>query len=145
MDVLKIAAVALFLSGCVAPTQPVVGSTSDFSDETLRLINAYRSSSGLRPLSPHPVLQQLARQHSERQARGNRMSHDGYRQRAAQAKRAGLTARCAENVGYRQRDARHLFTLWKNSPGHNVNLLRPNLRYAGMSVVNGYSTYFACG
>lgn len=145
MKILKIATVTLFLSGCVAPTQSIVGSTTDFGDETLRLINAYRSSRGLTPLSPHPFLKQLARQHSEQQARRNRMSHDGYRQRAAQAKRAGLTARCAENIGYRQRDARQLFNRWKNSSGHNVNLLRPNLRYAGVSVVKGYSTYFACG
>lgn len=73
------------------------------------------------------------------------MGHDGFRQRAARAKAAGMPMRCTENVGVRYMDAQHLLSGWKNSPAHNVNLLRPNLRYAGVSVIGSYATFFACG
>ena len=120
-------------------------SGGDFGAQTLSLINAYRSRHGLTPLVQHPALQALARQHSQHQARSRRLSHDGYRQRSAKAAAAGLTRRCAENAGRNYRSAEQLFTGWRRSSGHNRNLLRPNLRYAGVSVVGNYSTFFACG
>jgi uncharacterized protein YkwD len=132
------------VSGCVATTGPA-GPGVDFGAQTLTLINSYRVSRGLGPLSSHGTLEALARQHSQYQAGRNRVSHDGYRQRSAQAKAAGLTARCAENVGHKHRNAQHLFSRWRNSPGHNTNMLRPSLRYAGVSVVGSYATFFACG
>lgn len=120
-------------------------SGGDFGVQTLALINAYRSRNGLAPLVQHPVLQKLARQHSRYQASRRRLGHDGYRQRSAKAAAAGLTRRCAENAGRNYRSAEQLFTGWRRSSGHNRNLLRPNLRYAGVSVVGDYSTFFACG
>lgn len=144
MKILKALAAVFFLSGCLGATQSIA-TAADFGAETLRHINAYRSSRGLSPVSSHPLLEKLARQHSVYQASRNSMGHDGYRQRAARAKAAGLTLRCAENVGFRYRNAQHLFSGWKRSREHNVNLLRPNLRYAGVSIVGSYATFFACG
>jgi hypothetical protein len=126
-------------------THPIRVSTGDFGAETLALINAYRTRKGLAALAPHPTLQALARQHSQYQASRRRLSHDGFRQRSARAAAAGLTRNCAENAGRDYRDARQLFSGWRNSSGHHRILLLPHLRYAGVSVVGRFSTFFACG
>jgi len=126
-------------------THAVRASAGDFGAQTLALINAYRARKGLSALAPHPTLQALARQHSRYQSSRRRMSHDGFRQRSAKAAAAGLTRRCAENAGRDYRDARQLFAGWRGSSGHHRILLLPHLRYAGVSVVGRFSTFFACG
>ena len=143
MRISKIVAVALLISGCASTTH-AVGATGNFGPETLTLINSYRVSRGLSPLASHGTLQALARQHSQYQAARNTLSHDGFRQRSAKAKAAGLSVVCAENSGYNYKNARQLFLGWRNSAANRKNLLRPNLRYAGVSVVGAYVTFFAC-
>ncbi|MCV3240633.1 CAP domain-containing protein [Mesorhizobium sp. ZC-5] len=135
-------AAAFLLSGCT--TQPA-GTTIDFGAQALTQINSYRASRGLSPLASNGTLKALARQHSQYQAARGAISHSGFRERSAQAKAAGLSGICTENVGYNYRSAQHLVSGWKNSAGHNTNLLRPNIRYAGVSVVGDYATFFACG
>ncbi|WP_245427141.1 CAP domain-containing protein [Mesorhizobium sp. YM1C-6-2] len=136
---------SLAYSGDGKPTAHVVlAATGNFGPQTLALINSYRKSRGLSPLVPNGTLQALARQHSRYQATRNRLSHDGFRQRSAAARAAGISIVCAENVGQKYRSAQSLFAGWKNSPGHRRNLLRPKLRYAGVSVVGDFATFFAC-
>ena len=142
MRISKTVAVAL-LYGC-AGTIDSTATTGNFGPETLNLINSYRVSHGVSPLASSGTLQALARQHSQYQAARNTLSHDGFRQRSAQAKAAGLSVVCAENVGYNYRSAQQLLLGWSNSAVHRTNLLRPNLRYAGVSVVGAYATFFAC-
>lgn len=144
MKILRtVAAIAALASGCQSAAQPAA-TTGDFGPQTLTLINSYRTSRGLSPLVSNATLKALAREHSKHQAARNAISHDGYRQRSAQAKAAGLSGICAENVGVKYRSAQQLFSGWQNSGAHNTNMLRPNLRYAGVSVVGDYATFFAC-
>jgi uncharacterized protein YkwD len=143
MKVLKTIAMTVLLSGCAATGLPVA-NTADFGPETLTLINSYRMSLGLSSLTPHSTLRTLARQHSQYLSARNTISHDGFRERSAEARAAGLSVVCAENVGYNYRNAQQLFSGWRNSTLHRTNLLRPNLRYAGVSVVGAYATFFAC-
>jgi uncharacterized protein YkwD len=138
-----VVAIAVLASGCQSATQPAASGV-DFGPQTLTLINSYRTSRGLTPLASDATLKSLARQHSQYQAARGSISHNGYRQRSAQAKAAGLSGICAENVGIKYRSAQQLFSGWRNSGAHNTNMLRPNLRYAGVSVVGDYSTFFAC-
>lgn len=144
MKILQIAALAALVSVCAGPAQSL-SLTGDFGPQTLALINSYRASRGLSPLVPNRTLTALARQHSRDQAARGSMNHDGFRQRSAQARAAGLSGICTENVGFRYRNAQHLFSGWRTSSRHNTNLLRPNMRYAGVSVVGAYATFFACG
>ena len=143
MKIVKTILMAILVSGCTATTQPVANAV-DFGPETLTLINSYRVSRGLSPLAAHSTLRTLARQHSRYQSARNTMSHNGFRQRSAEAKASGLSLVCTENVGHNYRNAQHLFSGWRNSTAHRTNLLRPNLRYAGVSVVGAYATFFAC-
>jgi uncharacterized protein YkwD len=144
MKILKTIAVAALVSGCAGTIQPAA-PTVDFGPHALTLINSYRTSRGLSPLVSHDALKALARQHSQHQAARNALGHDGFRQRSAQAKAAGTSGVCTENVGFRYQNAQQLFSGWRNSTAHNTNLLRPNMRYAGISVVGAYATFFACG
>ena len=140
----KTIAIAVLVS-CCAGTTPQVAAAVDFGPQTLTLINSYRVSRGLSPLALHGTLKALARQHSRYQSARHMMSHDGFRQRSAKARATGIRGTCTENVGYNYQNAQHLFSGWRYSASHNVNLLRPNLRYAGASVVGAYATFFACG
>src|SRR3954466_7706476 len=143
MKISSAVAVALLISTGASKVEAAV-TTGSFGPETLNLINSYRVSRGLSPLISSDALQALARQHSRFQATRNTLSHEGFRQRSAQAKAAGMSVVCAENVGYNYRTAQQLFLGWRNSAVHRTNLLRPNLRYAGVSVVGAYATFFAC-
>lgn len=137
-----VAAIAVIVSACQSATLPA--PTVDFGPQTLTLINSYRTGRGLSPLASNATLTAMARQHSQYQAARNAISHDGYRERSAQARAAGLSGICAENVGVKYRSAQQLFSGWRNSSAHNTNMLRPNLRHAGVSVVGNYATFFAC-
>nr|WP_245268030.1 CAP domain-containing protein [Rhizobium sp. 42MFCr.1] len=106
--------------------------TGDFGSQTLALINSYRASRGLSPLAANGTLKALAQQHSRYQAARRSMSHYGFRQRSAQARAAGLSVVCSENVAMGYTTPQQLFAGWRRSWGHNTNLLRPNLRYAGV-------------
>ena len=138
-------ALLLLVSGCGAGTTASVGPAGDFGPQTLTMINSYRVSKGLPPLAFDGTLERVARQHSVYQARRNRMTHEGFRDRMEMARGAGLGGRCTENAGVRYRNAQQLFAGWRNSPAHDDNMLRPHLRHAGVSVVGAYSTFFACG
>ena len=137
-----VAAIAVIVSACQSATLPA--PTVDFGPQTLTLINSNRTGRGHSPLASNATLTAMARQHSQYQAARNAISHDGYRERSAQARAAGLSGICAENVGVKYRSAQQLFSGWRNSSAHNTNMLRPNLRHAGVSVVGNYATFFAC-
>ncbi|MEZ2215001.1 CAP domain-containing protein [Sinorhizobium sp. CB7] len=145
MKIRQIIAIAALISGSAGAAAPPPVTAVDFGPQTLTLINSYRTSRGLSPLAENATLKALALQHSRYQAARRTISHDGYRQRSAQAKAAGLSGLCTENVGIRYRNAQHLFSGWRNSRAHNQNLLRPDMRYAGVAVVGDYATFFACG
>lgn len=144
MKILRTVAIVALISGCTSAAQ-LPAPTVDFGPQTLTLINSYRTSRGLSPLAENATLKALALQHSREQAARGTINHDGFRQRSAQAKAAGLSGVCTENVGIRYQNAQHLFSGWRNSYAHNTNLLRPNMRYAGVAVVGNFSTFFACG
>lgn len=143
MKALQQIAIALLVSGCAASARPAPPRV-DFGPETLSLINSYRASRGLPALASHAGLKALARQHSQYQAARRNIGHDGYDRRLAQARAAGLSGLCVENVGFNYQNAQQLFSGWRRSARHNRNLLRPDMRYAGVSVVGAYATFFAC-
>lgn len=143
MKVLQTITIALLVSGCAASARPAPPKV-DFGPETLSLINSYRASRGLPPLASQAALKALARQHSQYQAARRDLGHQGYDRRLAQAKAAGFSGICVENVGFDHQNAQQLFSGWRGSTRHNRNLLRPDMRYAGVSVIGGYATFFAC-
>lgn len=152
--IVVMAAIAL-VTGCVG-SAPVVDTRStgsidvpdagagSFSGQmTLVSINAYRRDHGLPSLRPHPLLYDLAMQHSRNQAAAGKISHNGSDRRIAAARSAGMGG-CGENVGYRHRSPEDVVRRWSNSPGHRRIMLWADMRYAAVARHGPYLTFFVC-
>jgi uncharacterized protein YkwD len=109
------------------------------------LVNAYRKEKGLRPLKLQPNLTEAARAHSRDLAKWDRISHFGSDGSNPwdRVKRAGYHAKlAAENVGTGQVTIQEVISGWKNSPGHNKNLLLPDAEHMGIALVADPKTEF---
>jgi uncharacterized protein YkwD len=117
---------ALFIFSAATP------SANQLTNDVLKYTNEYRRSKGLKELIMKDDLNSLARKHSEDMASGRlSFGHSGYDQRVAKVKKVYGTTMVAENVAYGARDAKEVFTLWKNSSGHRKNMLG-NYKYIGI-------------
>jgi uncharacterized protein YkwD len=119
----------------------------------LDLVNAAREKNRLPPLTPHPTLMTLARDHSANMLRQEKMSHtlDG-KTAADRAKEAGYNAANGENIASGQGlSPAGAFDVWKDSPPHWANILGEGYREIGIggaSVRNGpayYTLVFGAG
>ncbi|CAN7229606.1 CAP domain-containing protein [Phenylobacterium sp. LjRoot164] len=118
--------------------------------QLLSLTNAARAASGAPALAWNPELAKVARGHAaDLAARGyvEHLSPEGF----DPSHRVGLLARrmigsASENIAYRRAaqtaDADDLMGIWRRSPSHWSNLLRPRYAQAGFGVVaRGQRTY----
>jgi len=113
--------------------------------QLLEAANRDRASAGLRPLQWDMSLAAAARQHAQRMAQANTLSHQfpgepPMQQRATQA--GARFSLIAENVAEGP-NAAHLHQQWMNSPPHRANLLDPELNAVGIAVVQSGGTFFA--
>ncbi|MGQ0455593.1 MAG: CAP domain-containing protein [Hyphomicrobium sp.] len=109
------------------------------------LINAYRKEKGLKPLTLSPELTEAAKGHSRDLAKWDRISHYGSDGSNPwdRVKRTGYKARlAAENVGTGQIDFNEVMRGWKDSPGHNKNLLMSDASHMGVALVQDPKTEF---
>jgi uncharacterized protein YkwD len=109
------------------------------------LINQYRKDNGLKPLKINAELTAAAKDHSRDLAKWDRISHYGSDGSNPwdRVKRAGYKARlAAENVGTGQASFEEVMKGWKNSPGHNKNLLLADGEHMGLALVNEPKTEF---
>jgi uncharacterized protein YkwD len=114
--------------------------------EFLNLINAYRAANGRGSLSLGQHIGAAAQHHSADMANRNFLSHttpgtgEGPRERMVAHGYAANTTWWGENIyaGYGVQNgvdlgsAQAAFTWWKNSPGHNANMLNANYRIIGI-------------
>jgi uncharacterized protein YkwD len=109
------------------------------------IINQYRKDKGLKPLKLNAELTEAAKGHSRDLAKWDRISHYGSDGSNPwdRVKRAGFKARlAAENVGTGQVDFSEVMRGWKESPGHNKNLLLPDATHMGIALVQDPRTEF---
>jgi len=109
------------------------------------LINQYRLDKGLKPLKLDAELTAAAKAHSRDLAKWDRISHYGSDGSNPwdRVKRTGYHARlAAENVGTGQVDFQEVLRGWKQSPGHNKNLLLPDATQMGIALVSDPRTEF---
>lgn len=111
-----------------------------FAEQLVDLINRLRADEGLPPLRWAGELRALAAAHSQKMARRDAISHEGFAQRFATT----ASRLCVENVGARFRDPASQLDGWRASPLHQRNLLDPEIRRVGIANTRGYVTYFAC-
>ena len=113
-------------------------------------LNAYRAEYGLGPVSLVEKLNHASQIHAEDLARAGIISHEGTdgSTHGDRVHRVGYNFTIAgENVATGQRSWDDVFQAWKDSPGHNENLLRPDVSEFGIALVyepsTTYSTYWA--
>ena len=123
----------------------------DYSQTTLDstfardIVNQYRAEHGLKPLKLNTELTAAAKAHSRDLAKWDRISHYGSDGSNPwdRVKRAGFKARlAAENVGTGQIDFNEVMKGWKDSPGHNKNLLLSDAEYMGVALVQEPKTEY---
>ncbi|MGO9380145.1 MAG: CAP domain-containing protein [Dissulfurispiraceae bacterium] len=140
-----IIAAILFFSLIIQPayaddTYAYLDDTSQYIYKLLNLINHYRESKRLKPLSFDNKLTILAQNHSADMQRKGVLSHDRFDERF---KDSGHNS-CVENVAKNYGAPRELFAAWQNSIGHDKNMLATDIKRAGISRVGTYVTFFAC-
>lgn len=124
------------------PSGPPPGSTVELTAEEqrmLELVNQARARAGLPPLSPDPLLTQLARMKSQDMVDKGYFSHYSptfglpYQMEV----NAGIRARHmgAENLGSGP-DVEMAHHLLMASPGHRRNILNPNFTEIGIGVAH---------
>ncbi len=113
------------------------GPRLDLSQEAFQHLNEYRASRGLGRLSWDGHTYNLCQEHNQYQASRGSISHDNFNGRL---KRLGRTGN--ENVAYnfeKHRAGWKLFDQWRNSHGHNKNMLAINMNAGAVAV------YHDCG
>lgn len=128
---------------------PCSADTSLDSEELefLELINDYRAENGLGPLVFSNALNRAAAWKSEHMATNDYFSHDDAiidRGFVDRLRDCGYTANTwlAENIAAGNDTAEETFEQWRDSAGHNSNMLSPNMVAIGVArVFNETSTY----
>ena len=120
-------------------------STNLDAAQAREMINAYRRTQGLRPLTLNAELTNAAKAHARDLAKWDRISHYGSDGSNPwdRVKRAGYNAKvAAENVGTGQISFAEVLKGWQESPGHNKNLLMADVDHIGIALVQDPKTEF---
>lgn len=112
----------------------------------LALINQYRQQNGLQPLSLSSTLTTAAQLHSEDMARRDYVSHTTPEGKTFvdRIREAGYTyTTClGENIAAGYSTAQAVFEAWKNSQGHNQNMLNPCFKAIGIGLAYSASSRY---
>lgn len=146
-------ALALMLGGCGIGSAilDIGGPTSHVAlneREAAAAVSRYRARHGLPPVTLDPGLIKAASFSAAANARAGRLSHDfggPFKERMAQAGLSKTLA--AENLSAGSNTFDQVLTRWTVSPGHNRNLLIPEIRRVGVARVDNpnsrYKSYWA--
>jgi Cysteine-rich secretory protein family len=143
---LAIVAAVVLAALLLTPISHAAASPQDGSPESMLLdaANHSRAAAGLPPLRWDAALAVAARQHAQRMAQQNTLSHQfpgelPLQQRAMQA--GARFSVIAENVAVGP-TVLGLHTQWMNSPPHRANLLDRELNAVGIAVVQSGEELF---
>ena len=111
-----------------------------FNQQFLCLINDHRRDNGLGSVSLDSLLTATALDHSVWMSVNSSMSHTGENNsNFSERCQAHSTVCDAENIALGYTTAQKLFTAWKNSPGHNANMLGSHTKL-GLGISAKYAT-----
>ena len=133
-----LAAVVLALAACsttTAPPQPVTAIAVD-SGRTARLISSYRAENGLGPVTVDSRLMQVARDYARVMGERDTIKHGLGGSLPRRVRAVGYEwAFLAENLAAGYSTIGDAMQGWKDSRGHNRNLLSPQAREIGIAAV----------
>ena len=145
-------AAALALAGCgggeplrTGPIDPkVLRAVADAHVDpagAATMLTAYRASRGLGPVRLDPALTAMAQRQADAMVAANDLSHDVAGGFSSRVLAAGIdTPRAAENIGGGYYSTEEAFAGWRNSPGHNANLLMPQATRFGIAIAKDART-----
>lgn len=122
----------------IAATNCSVSDSFDSEERAfLDLINAYRAQNGVAVLSVSGSLNQAAAWMAKDMADNNYFSHTDSLGRSFSTRlgQCGVQSGGGENIaaGTYRSSAQDAFTAWRNSSGHNANMLRSSFRQIGIA------------
>jgi hypothetical protein len=117
------------------------------AEDTAALISEYRRAHGLSAVKTDPQLTAIAERQAKAMAASGVMDHDvagSFSSRISGARTGGMAA---ENIAAGSSSWAETLRMWKNSPGHNANLLQSKADIVGVAVARNeqtrYKTYWA--
>lgn len=120
--------------------RPAEENTDAFAQELFELINDYRKANGLRPLYRNSELERVAEGWSATMALTNIPGHNPNLRRQVPACLRGVGENVSAGTG--QTSPQRVFDGWRNSYGHNINMLRQDPTDIGLGIAsNGIWTY----
>lgn len=113
-------------------------ASATVEDQCVEAINSYRKENGVEPFNRNSALDAAAKIQAEHECNIGECTHDGpagnesFTDRIANSNYNQSTG--AENVAQGNgEDANQAFEMWKDSPGHNANMLSPDYADTGMA------------
>jgi Cysteine-rich secretory protein family len=124
----------------------MIAGASARAEDITAMISQYRREHGLPAVKTDAKLTAVAVRQAQAMANSGIMDHDvagSFASRIA----AANTASAAENIAAGTKTWADTLRIWKASPGHNTNLLRPDADIVGVAVAHNentrYKTYWA--
>lgn len=108
-------------------------------NDFLKILNNYRKTFNLSQLVIDNELTKRACNHNNYMINKRKLSHDGFKE----VRMKGYWS-CMENVAAGPTTPEDVFIAWKNSPGHNKNMKKPELYLHGLCYTKPYWTSIGC-
>ena len=132
----SIALAFAFGVAALAPAQAANPSSQDAAS-VAGMVNQYRAANGLGPLRVDGQLNRAAAHQTSAMAQIGTVSHSAGGEFGERIRAHGIRGAAAENLGYGYSNAAHAVEGWKNSSGHNANLLHPAMGRMGFARAPG--------
>lgn len=120
-------------------TQTGAATLEAMEVEVFNLINSHRQQNGLPALANNSTLNVSSHNHSLDMAQEGYFSHTNLEGLSPFDRMEAAGYSCGtmgENIAAGQTTAQQVFEAWKNSPGHNANMLNSHYTVVGIGLVN---------
>lgn len=107
---------------------------SPIESEIVSLVNAHRTSLGLKSLNTLNIVSGVADGHTNYMIEAGAPSHDNFPERAQKLMNEAGAKTVGENVGYGYSTAEGVVKAWLNSDGHRKILENPDYTHFGISM-----------
>jgi Cysteine-rich secretory protein family len=140
------------LAGCAGEPEPrlthrlspqAIAAVRLDPNAAVSALNAYRASKGLKTVRLDPALTAMAERQAKAMAAGNALSHDVAGAFPARLAESGIdTWKAGENLGGGYMSLAEAFAGWRESPGHDGNLLLPDGSRFGIAIAKNPDTQY---
>lgn len=114
------------------------GDMNSLSCEMYKAVNSYRQSQGRSPLAINNRCIHMAQDHAVDMVERDFFAHESPTETFSQrANRYQLSYYVGENIAMGNDNVESILSLWKNSGGHNANMLNASYKSTGLGYYQG--------